>query len=129
MPLRWIRFRRRQGRRRPVWRPGPPPQPRWRGLRRSGASLVLPDWLAGARLSTEEPATRRGDTCVIGERVAPSAHPGGAELDGDPRADRPGRLRHAVVPGALARAPHDDEVAVPGGHLGRRAAAPRAFFY
>ena len=46
-----------------------------------------------------------------------SAHPGGAELDGDPRAHRLAGLGHAVVPGALAGAAHDDEVAVPGGHL------------
>ena len=57
-------------------------------------------------------------------RGSPSAHSGRAELDGDPRADRPGRLGHAVVPGALARATHDDEVTVAGGHLGRRIHRP-----
>ncbi|RZS43302.1 gluconolactonase [Herbihabitans rhizosphaerae] len=34
------------------------------------------------------------------------------ELDADPRTDGPGRLRHGVLPGALTRAAHDDQVAV-----------------
>ena len=35
-------------------------------------------------------------------------------------------LGHAVVPGALARAAHDEQVAVAGGHADRGAAAARA---
>src|SRR4051812_4236914 len=35
-----------------------------------------------------------------------------AELNADPRADRPGRLGDGVLPGALARTAHHDEVAV-----------------
>jgi hypothetical protein len=44
-----------------------------------------------------------------------SAHPAGAELDRDPWPHRLGRLGDAVVPGALARATHDDEVTVTEG--------------
>src|SRR5882672_9143371 len=42
-----------------------------------------------------------------------SADAPGTELDADPRARRPRRLRDGVLPGPLAAAAHDDEVAVP----------------
>ncbi|MGH3276055.1 MAG: hypothetical protein ACRDNZ_17235 [Streptosporangiaceae bacterium] len=35
-----------------------------------------------------------------------------AELDADPRANRAGRLGHGVLPGALAAAAHDEQIAV-----------------
>src|SRR6476620_1480751 len=47
-----------------------------------------------------------------GARPARSAHAAGPELDADARPDRPGGLGDRVLPGALARAAHDDEVAV-----------------
>ncbi len=40
-----------------------------------------------------------------------SAHAARAELDADPRPDGLGRLGHGVLPRALARAAHDDQVA------------------
>src|SRR5690606_4229194 len=42
----------------------------------------------------------------------PSAHAPRTELDADARPHRLGRLEHRVLPGPLARAAHDDQVAV-----------------
>ena len=118
-------------------RPGRPRPPRWR----AGSAV------RSARPATPTPATRRlvgtdmegpladddglGRDSTLRRPRQPVAEravsaPRRAELDGDPWADRLAGLGHAVVPGALARAAHDDEVAVPGRHLGRRTAAARA---
>ena len=59
-------------------------------------------------------------------RAPVSAHPARAELHADPRSDRLGRLRHGVLPGALAAAAHDQQVAVTDLEPQRRATAPRA---
>src|SRR6516165_10544231 len=54
-----------------------------------------------------------------------SADPARPELHADPRPDVLGRLRHRVLPGALAAAAHDQQVAVPDLIPPRRTAAPR----
>src|SRR5690348_3964229 len=48
-----------------------------------------------------------------GKARAVLAHSAGTELNADPRPDRLGGLRHGVLPGALAAAAHDQQVAVP----------------
>jgi hypothetical protein len=76
--------------------------------------VFVPVVVALAHASLSRPSRRRGslataDTTLQGMR---SADPAGPELDGDARADGLGRLGNAVVPRALARATHDDDVAV-----------------
>src|SRR6478609_1982007 len=54
------------------------------------------------------------DIDPVGQMVGcGSSHPAWAELHADPRADRPGGLRHGVLPGPLTTAAHDDQVARP----------------
>ena len=45
-------------------------------------------------------------------RPGGSAHPARAELDADPRSGRPGRLGDRVLPSALARSAHHQQIAV-----------------
>ncbi len=53
------------------------------------------------------------------------AHPARTELHADPWTDRPGGLGHGVVPGALARAAHDEQVARTEREAQRRSASAR----
>ena len=72
-------------------------------------------------------AARRHGGATSSLHVVPSASAdaAGAELDRDARADRLAGLGDGVVPGALARATHDDEVAVAEREAPRLAAAAR----
>src|ERR1700722_15590840 len=106
----------------------------WRAGAPRNAGLIItckssPDaprtLLPGQRLSSgHELSGRPGDgNCTLIRRPhARWPSPGGGtgsadaarpELDADSRPDRPGRFGHAVLPGPLAAAAHDDEVAVP----------------
>ncbi len=99
---------------------------RRRGPRgRPGGDRRLPRQAARA---VHQPPLTGGDASVCRARRAyraSSPHAANPELDRDPRADGLGGLQDGVVPGALARPAHDDEVAVPGRAPARRAAAAR----
>src|SRR5205823_996383 len=78
----------------------------WRTIHASERGLQ-----GGPRRGVHDPAgqprTRRSAGHMGG-----SGDPAGAELHAHPGADRLAGLRDAVLPGALATATHDDEVAV-----------------
>src|SRR4051794_26486119 len=74
---------------------------------------AAPGGLGGAIGTKVHDAERRlhgGSDRPCNRRIAGSGDAGRPELDAHPWADRPRRLRDAVLPGALARAAHDDEV-------------------
>src|SRR3954447_2255804 len=95
-------------------------------LSRTGAPKGAPMALAGLLGATQTKIHEvRG---VLHARSAPpspagSGDPGRTELHADPRPDRPGRLRYAVLPRPLAGAAHDDEVAVAEREAQARSAA------
>src|SRR5919107_4473357 len=75
---------------------------------------------AGSQTSTTSPTAGRHSSLTA------SGHVTGSELDADPGAHRFGGLRDAVLPRPLARATHDDQVAVPQGEPQTLPAADRA---
>src|SRR3954452_19251557 len=77
------------------------------------------------RAAHGEPYTRPEGVCR-GVRSDPSGHAAGPELDAHPGPDGLGRLRDAVLPGALTGATHHDQVAMPQGEPQALAAADRA---
>ena len=120
----------RHGGARPA-RPGPDRAHRrrwrcWRG-RQPGREHAAPAPGRRCRHQPRFPLTQPA-RAQPGCRFSGSAHAVRPELHADPRPDRLGRLRHGVLPGALAAAAHDQQVAVPQLEPQRRPARlhPRA---